>query len=140
MVVRSRLYLFFGVPRAAFLLVAVFFAGFCFGVFAAPAFLFLVVDFGLSEAMYATLESKNSLIANLGRLSLRESRKLARVGGLAMLVLWGLGLLMVFALPNSFPEWKAGSFFSTADTESTAPVEKLVPVVSCLGRLCRAAW
>ena len=59
-----------------------------------------------------------SIVANLGRLSLRDSRKLAKVGGLVMLVLWSLGLLAVFALPHCFPEWKASSFFSSPDAEA----------------------
>ncbi|MEZ6114248.1 MAG: cation:dicarboxylase symporter family transporter [Pirellulaceae bacterium] len=55
-----------------------------------------------------------SLIANLGRLSRRQSRRLAMIGGLTLATLWSVALFNVFALSNTFPEWKSGSFFSTA--------------------------
>jgi len=64
-----------------------------------------------------------SLIANLGRLSLRQSRRLAIVGGFVLVVLWAIALLMVFVLSSTFPVWKSGSFFSTAITEETYPVD-----------------
>ncbi len=66
-----------------------------------------------------------SLIANLGKLTLGESGRLARIGGLVMLLLWGAGLLTVFALPACFPEWKAGSFFSTSITDPAAKPDLL---------------
>ena len=55
-----------------------------------------------------------SIVANLGRLSLRQSRRLAIIGGLVLLSLWTVCLLMVWVLPLSFPTWKSGSFFSTS--------------------------
>ncbi len=57
-----------------------------------------------------------SLVANLGRLSLRQSRRLAAVGGVVLLVLWAIALFTVFALASAFPDWKSGSFFSSAVT------------------------
>lgn len=60
-----------------------------------------------------------SLIANLGRLTLRQSRRLAVFGGLVLLTLWSAALLTVFVLSHTFPEWKSGSFFSTAIIEET---------------------
>ncbi len=61
-----------------------------------------------------------SLISNLGRLQLRQSSRLAAIGGLVLLVLWVIGLTSVFALSLTFPEWKSGSFFSSAITEEAA--------------------
>ncbi|MEM7313575.1 MAG: cation:dicarboxylase symporter family transporter [Planctomycetota bacterium] len=58
-----------------------------------------------------------SLVANLGRLSLHQSRRLALTGGVVLLLLWAISLLSVFALASTFPAWKGGSFFSTALTE-----------------------
>ncbi len=55
-----------------------------------------------------------SLIANLGRLSLQQSRRLGWVGGVVLLVLWTIALLSVTLLPQSLPHWKAGSFFSSS--------------------------
>jgi Na+/H+-dicarboxylate symporter len=50
-----------------------------------------------------------SLIANLGRLSRKQTARLAVVGGVVLLGLWSIALLTVFALANTFPECKAGS-------------------------------
>jgi len=58
-----------------------------------------------------------SLVANFGRLSLRQIRRLALVGGCFLLLLWAIGLVTVFMLPFSFPQWKAGSFFSSTLTD-----------------------
>ena len=58
-----------------------------------------------------------SLVANLGRLSVKQSRRLAMVGGAVLLLFWTLTLVTVVALANSFPKWKAGSFFSTTITD-----------------------
>lgn len=66
-----------------------------------------------------------SLIASLGRLSLQHSRRLAAIGGTVLLGLWLTALLTVCALSGAFPEWKAGSFFSTAMTEPPAAVDLL---------------
>ena len=55
-----------------------------------------------------------SLIANLGRLSLSQSRRLAVIGGSVLLVLWAIVLVTVFVLAQSYPTWKGGSFFSTS--------------------------
>lgn len=55
-----------------------------------------------------------STVANLGRLSRQQSRRLALVGGLVLVGLWAIGLFTVAAFTLSFPEWKAGSFFSSA--------------------------
>ncbi len=62
-----------------------------------------------------------SLIANLGRLTFAETRRLAWIGGVTLTVLWLSALVTVFFLPVAFPDWNSGSFFSTALIEQ--PVE-----------------
>ncbi len=59
-----------------------------------------------------------ALLANLGKLSLRQGRRLFVEGGLVMLVLWILGLFGVWVFAHALPEWKAGSFFSSAVVET----------------------
>ena len=66
-----------------------------------------------------------ALVANLGRLPFRQTRALAIGGGLVLLGLWAVGLLTVALVPLSFPDWKAGSFFSTALTEPPPRVDFL---------------
>ena len=66
-----------------------------------------------------------SLVSNLAKLSFRQSRRLAGVGGLVLIGLWSIGLLSVFALPHSFPAWKSGSFFSAALIEPPPPIDFL---------------
>lgn len=71
-----------------------------------------------------------TLTCNVGRLSVGQGRRLARVAFLVLLVLWlaGLSTLAVFSL--AFPDWKAGSFFSTSLVEEpTTPnwLELFIP-------------
>jgi len=55
-----------------------------------------------------------SLIANIGRLSLEESKRLTIIGLLILLILWAIGLMVVWLLPLALPQWESGSFFSTS--------------------------
>ncbi len=66
-----------------------------------------------------------SLISNLGRLAFRHSRRLALIGGAVLCVLWAIVLCTVFLLAVSYPEWKSGSFFSTALTEPAGETDIL---------------
>ena len=66
-----------------------------------------------------------SLISNIGKLSLTESRRLAVAGGLVLLLLWSAAMVAVVVLPFGFPEWKAGSFFSTTTSEPPADTDVL---------------
>ncbi len=68
-----------------------------------------------------------SLIANLGRLSLPQSRRLAVVGGAVLLILWLIALISIVLLPQSLPQWKAGSFFSSTLAQP-APTVDLVDI------------
>ncbi len=63
-----------------------------------------------------------ALVANFGRLSVAESRRLALVGLSVLLVLWTVAMITLFMLAHSFPEWKQGSYFSTP---MTTPGEKV---------------
>ena len=64
-----------------------------------------------------------ALIANFGRLSVAESRRLALVGLSVLLVLWAVAMVALFMLAHSFPEWKQGSYFSTPVTTQTEKVD-----------------
>jgi Na+/H+-dicarboxylate symporter/ABC-type amino acid transport substrate-binding protein len=54
-----------------------------------------------------------SLILGLGRLGFREATSLAWRAGGVLLLLWAITIALVLAMPVAFPDWKAGSFFST---------------------------
>jgi proton glutamate symport protein len=64
-----------------------------------------------------------SLIANLGRLSLAESKRLAFTGIAVMMLLWGIGAAVVVLMPFALPEFKTGAFFSTSLIEPVAEVD-----------------
>ncbi len=66
-----------------------------------------------------------SLIANLGRLSLHKTRRLAVVGGSVLLLLWALTLAIIFLLPSALPPSDSGSFFSTAMIDPATKVDVL---------------
>lgn len=53
-----------------------------------------------------------SLIVNIGRLSLENGKKLVKFGLIFLSILLGVGLIGLFVLPFSFPEWGSGSFYS----------------------------
>ena len=54
-----------------------------------------------------------SLISSIGRLSLRDGKRLATVSVSVLLVLWGVAILTVAAMALSLPTQKTGAFFST---------------------------
>ena len=55
-----------------------------------------------------------SLIANIGRLSLGESKRLALISLLVLALLWAIGATTLVLMPLALPDWEAGSFFSTS--------------------------
>ena len=64
-----------------------------------------------------------SLVTGIGSLDLKRARDLfLRVGALT-LVLWGLGLAIVFVMPLAFPAIQSASFFSTTLVEERAPLD-----------------
>ncbi len=66
-----------------------------------------------------------SLITNLGRLPLRQTRQLAVVAITVMIVIWCLTFVVIFVLPSALPRSNSGSFFSTAMVDSATPVDVL---------------
>ena len=58
-----------------------------------------------------------SLIANFGRLSLSRGARLLRVSTAVLMVLWGVGVIALLIMTQSFPDWETGSFFSSRFTE-----------------------
>ena len=53
-----------------------------------------------------------SLISSLGSLTLAQAKSLGVKVGKLMLVIWMFGLLTMFLIKYSFPDWQAGEFFS----------------------------
>ena len=66
-----------------------------------------------------------SVIGNIGRLSLGDSKRLAIAGLLIMALLWGVGLITIWLMPLALPAWKTGSFFSTSLVEPVNEVDFL---------------
>jgi len=58
-----------------------------------------------------------SLILNLGRISLKQTRSMALTVIALLLVLWCIGLFSVCLMSLSFPFWQKGAFFSTSIIE-----------------------
>ena len=54
-----------------------------------------------------------SLIAGFGRMEMSHARKLAVRGTAALLVIWGLALVIIFIAPLAFPDLDAASFFGS---------------------------
>lgn len=60
-----------------------------------------------------------SLILNLGRISLKQTRNMALTVVVLMVILWCIGLFSVCLMSLSFPFWQKGAFFSTSIIEGT---------------------
>ncbi|MFK7778105.1 MAG: cation:dicarboxylase symporter family transporter [Gimesia sp.] len=87
--------------------------GLFFGELCAPLKPFGNVFVGLLQMTvlpYITL----SLIYNLGRISLKQTRSMAFTVVMLMLVLWAIGLFFVCLMSLSFPFWQKGAFFSSS--------------------------
>ncbi len=59
-----------------------------------------------------------SLITGLGMMTYDQAKLLAVKVGKLMLVFWGLGLISIYFIQFIFPQWQAGSFFSTTLLEA----------------------
>ncbi len=64
-----------------------------------------------------------SLIGNIGRLSMREVRLLARSGLLTFFVLWAVAALTVLLISQAFPDLQAGKFFSSSMVDPPPKVD-----------------
>ena len=58
-----------------------------------------------------------SLVANIGRLSLRELRLLTGTGLMVFLLMWCLASLIVLLVTQAFPELETSRFFSASMVE-----------------------
>ncbi|QDV53663.1 cation:dicarboxylate symporter family transporter [Gimesia fumaroli] len=58
-----------------------------------------------------------SLILNLGRISIKQTRNMAFTVIVLLLILWCIGLFSVALMSLSFPFWQKGAFFSTSIIE-----------------------
>ena len=67
-----------------------------------------------------------SLIGGLGQLQPDHARRLGSLGGGLVLFLWGLSLIALLSLPLGYPEWEAGSFFSTTLVAERAEFDPLL--------------
>jgi hypothetical protein len=58
-----------------------------------------------------------ALMAGLGQLEANQAKLLALRGGALLLLFWAISVLTIFLMSLTFPEWQAGSFFSSALVE-----------------------
>lgn len=66
-----------------------------------------------------------SLITSLGKMTYDQAKSLGVQVGKLMLSFWIVGLLAIYVIKFIFPEWQAGSFFSTALLETPKTVDLL---------------
>ena len=66
-----------------------------------------------------------SLMSGLGNLTFQEAISLGKKAGGILLILWGIALTVVAALPLTFPKWKSAMFFSPSLVEEPQPVDFL---------------
>ncbi len=66
-----------------------------------------------------------SLIGNIGRLTLGESKRLATTALAVMLVIWGIGAAAIVLVSYALPNWATGAFFSTSFLEPQNKVDLL---------------
>jgi Na+/H+-dicarboxylate symporter/ABC-type amino acid transport substrate-binding protein len=68
---------------------------------------------------YVTL----SLVGGLASLSAPEAKRVGTRVGIVLLAMWAIALVAVFAMPLTFPNIEAASFFSTTLLDDTAPFD-----------------
>jgi Na+/H+-dicarboxylate symporter/ABC-type amino acid transport substrate-binding protein len=66
-----------------------------------------------------------SLITGIASGTPAEARRLAVRGGLALLLLWGIGLTLVFVSPLALPPAKGGAFYATTTTAGETAIDWL---------------
>jgi hypothetical protein len=72
-------------------------------------------------------------ITSLGRLGLGDAKLPGLKAGSVLLLLWAIGLSVVFLAPLAFPDWPSASFFSTSRMTEQLPVELSPATESCRG-------
>jgi len=71
-----------------------------------------------------------SLISSLGNLSYEQARSLGVKVGQLMLIIWSIGLVLMYLVWYTFPDWIAGEFFSLTalqDPESIDILDLYIP-------------
>ncbi len=66
-----------------------------------------------------------SLIVGIGSLSYNKAKLLSVKGGLLLLLFWGIGFILILAMPLAFPSLKSASFFSTSILGTQEPINIL---------------
>ncbi|MGS0695315.1 cation:dicarboxylate symporter family transporter [Shewanella sp. 0m-4] len=66
-----------------------------------------------------------SLISSLGSLSMEQAKSLGVKVGKLMLVIWAFGLLTMYFIKYTFPDWQAGEFFSLTALEDPNSINLL---------------
>ncbi len=66
-----------------------------------------------------------SIVGGIARGTPAQAQRLARHGGVALLLLWAVSLLLVVASPLAFPPGKGGSFFSMFQAATERPIDWL---------------
>ena len=66
-----------------------------------------------------------ALITGLGRLDLKDVKRLAAKGGSVLLLLWGVAITLVVILPLAFPDWPSRSLFQKSSIETVPAPEFL---------------
>lgn len=64
-----------------------------------------------------------SLIGGIGKLTKEDASMLFRQAGVIMLLLWLLGILIIFLMPLVFPQLETASFFSTSSIAEPTAVD-----------------
>ena len=71
-----------------------------------------------------------SLISSLGNLTYEQARSMGVKVGQLMLIIWSIGLTLMFLVRYTFPEWQAGEFFSLTalqDPQSVNILDLYIP-------------
>lgn len=66
-----------------------------------------------------------SLISSLGNLSIQQAKSVGIKVGKLMLVIWTFGLLSMYLIQFTFPQWQSGSFFSLTALQGPPAVDLL---------------
>ena len=66
-----------------------------------------------------------SLISSLGTLSYEQAKSLGINVGKLMLIIWLFGLVVMYSIKWTFPEWEAGEFFSLTILDGPSSVNML---------------
>ncbi|ABV86566.1 cation:dicarboxylate symporter family transporter [Shewanella pealeana] len=66
-----------------------------------------------------------SLVSSLGSLTMEQAKSLGVKVGKLMLVIWAFGLLTMYLIKYTFPDWQAGEFFSLTALEDPNSVNLL---------------